>query len=330
MQDADAGARFSAVIVNYNGLNTLLDAVQSALREAIPSSQIIVVDNGSSDTSIAELEARAPDIRVVHNGCNAGFARAVNLGLHLLSSEFVLLLNNDAQLESGALKAFANTFDAAPKLAIAGGQLRYPNGRLQSAFAPLPTLIEELVPAILLKWLWPGRYRRTTKSTQTHEVESVFGACLVLRASTLPAIGLLDEEFFFYYEEVEWCHRARQAGLQVFYVPSARATHLWGHTANRFQGAARIELQRSKLIYFRKCSSPGTYLIVSAFLVFRALVNAIFGSLACVATLGLQRKVRVKTGIYWRIFAWHVTGRPLAWGLPGKCPQESAPHPLPF
>ena len=316
-----AGERFSVVVVNYNGAGVLLEAVRSAVAEGVLAESVVVVDNGSADGSLAEVEAGAPGVRVLRNGCNAGFARAVNRGLREIgrATEFVLLLNNDARLEFGALAALAEAFDERPKLAIAGGQLRYPGGRLQSAFAPLPTLTEELIPMNFLKWARPARYVRTSASGETREVESVFGACLAVRVAALESFGLMDEEFFFYFEEVEWCRRAGLAGWTLAHVPGARVEHALGLTANRFRGEARIELQRSKLQYFRKCGSRGAYLLLSGFLVFRTLVNAVFGSLAVILTLGLQGKVRRNTAAYWRMSAWHAAGRPEGWGLPGKC-----------
>jgi GT2 family glycosyltransferase len=316
-----AGSRFSVVIVNYNGFDTLVEAVRSALREGVPSSHIVVVDNGSHDQSLAQAAQAAPGILILRNGCNAGFARAVNRGLAAVAAEFHLLLNNDAQLSPGALAAFAEAFDASPKLAIAGGQLRYPGGRLQSAFAPLPKLADEVIPVNFLKWSNPERYRRATDSIETREVESVFGACLAIRASAISQAGPLDEAFFFYFEDVDWCRRMRLAGWTVAYVPSARAIHVQGHTANRSRSAARIELQRSKLLYFRKCTPSVSFWFLSGFLVFRTFINALFGSLACLFTLGIPRKLRHNTRAYWRMFLWHIACRPASWGLPDKCPE---------
>lgn len=331
MRERDAGRRFGVVIVNYNGHDTLLAAAQSALAEGVFASRLAVVDNGSTDASMHQLEHALPDAILLRNGCNAGFAVAVNRGIRALceaevpAPEFVLLLNNDAELRPGALEAFASAFDNRAALAIAGGQLCYPNGRLQSAFAPLPSLLEEIIPVNFLKWARPERYVRTTRGPEVRPVESVFGACLAVRSAVLDQMGLLDEDFFFYFEEVEWCRRAQGAGFEVCYVPGAAAVHVLGGTTRRYRSEARVELQRSKLLYFRKCRPRWEYRILSGTLVFRMLVNAIFGSLACLFTLGLQRKLRANTRAYWRMFAWHAVGRPKSWGLPGKCGGSAVP-----
>ncbi len=325
-----AGARFAVVIVNWNGGAMLAASVQSALRERVPQEQIIVVDNGSSDGSMEDLLPCVDGMQAIRNACNAGFARAVNQGIAQAmraapQPEFVLLLNNDAQLEAGALKAFAEGFDARPNLALAGGQLHYPDGRLQSAFAPLPSLTEEILPRFLLKFIDPARFRRKTDLQTPSPVECVLGACLAVRGSMLPRLGLLDEDFFFFFEEIEWCWRAHRMGDEVYYLPQARATHGQGQTADRFRGPARVEYQRSKLIFFRKTRGPAAYLAVSAILVARTLVNAFSGAVAVAATLGLNQRLRLKTRTYGYLLCWHALLRPADWGLPGKCPHGKLP-----
>jgi hypothetical protein len=302
----------------------LEDCVRSALSEAVPAAQLILVDNGSSDGSIDHLQRSVGDIQVIRNSCNAGFARAVNQGIDramraATPPELVLLLNNDAQLEAGALQAFADGFDSLPSLAIAGGQLHYPDGRLQSAFAPLPSLTEEVLPRSLLKLIDPARFRRKTSASAPMPVECVLGACLAVRAAVLPRLGLLDEDFFFYFEEIEWCQRTHRMGAEVYHLPGARAIHTQGQTADRFRGPARVEYQRSKLTFFRKTRGPAAYLAASAILVARTLVNALCGAVAVAATLGLNAHLRMKARTYLYLLCWHALLRPVNWGLPGKC-----------
>jgi N-acetylglucosaminyl-diphospho-decaprenol L-rhamnosyltransferase len=318
---ANTGPKFAAVIVNYNGGSMLSECVCSCLREGIPPAQIIVVDNGSRDGSIEELSSEIAGLTLVRNSCNAGFARAVNQGIRQTKVEFILLLNNDARLGEGTLSAFAEGFDQQPNLAIAGARLLHPDGRLQSSFAPLPSVAEELFPPPLLRLFAPERFRRKTARTEPLAVESVFGACLSIRAEILPRLGLLDEDFFFFFEEVEWCQRARNMGFEVVFLPAARVVHGWGVTANRFRGPARVEYQRSKLTFFRKTRSRSSWCVVSSFLVVRTLVDALAGTVSCLATLFLNGRLRKKTATYWYLVLWHILLRPAHWGLPDKCPR---------
>jgi GT2 family glycosyltransferase len=319
VNSTNVGARFSVVIVNYNGGSMLLECVLSAVLEGVSASQIIVVDNGSHDDSIQSLEANIPGTQIIRNTCNAGFARAGNQGIRLAKGEFILLLNNDAQLQPRALLAFADGFDDLPNLAIAGGQLHYPDGRLQSAFAPFPSLAEEILPLFLLKLILPGRFRRKTLDKNPLSVDSVLGACLCVRSAVLPRLGLLDEDYFFFFEEIDWCRRAWQIGASVFYIPDARAIHRGGNTANRFRGPARVEYQRSKLTYFRKSRGTAAFLVVSSIFVIRTFINAVSGTVMCAATLCLNSRIRRKAATYWYLVSWHLLLRPASWGLPGKC-----------
>jgi GT2 family glycosyltransferase len=320
MKSDEPGARFSVVIVNYNGGAMLIECVRSLIGEGVLAKQIIVVDNGSRDDSVVRLEGEVPGTNIIRNPCNAGFARGVNQGLEHASGEFVLILNNDAQLQSGALRAFADAFDHIPKAAIAGGQLRYADGRLQNAIAPLPTLVAELVPRALLQWMHPRRFQGKSAAGAPIAVESVIGACMAARLVALPKFGLMDEDYFFFFEETDWCRRARRLGLEVYYVPGAQALHAQGHTANRFQSEARIEYQRSKLTFFRKTRSRPAYLAVSLLAPVKSGFNAVANTIVCIVTLFLITRLRVKALSYWRITAWHALGRPAGWGLPDKCP----------
>jgi N-acetylglucosaminyl-diphospho-decaprenol L-rhamnosyltransferase len=322
-QSADnSGARFSAVIVNYNGGEMLVDCVRSALLEGMPAKQIVVVDNGSRDISLAGVAKNFPTIQIVRNRCNAGFARAVNQGLAHTTGDFILLLNNDAQLQPGALRAFAEAFDSIPRLAIAGGQLRYPDGRMQNAIARFPTLISELLPHTLLEWIHPDRFKGTVATGNPIEVESVIGACLAVRRAVLATLGLLDEDYFFFYEETEWCQRAQRLGFQVYHLPGARALHLQGGTARHFRGRARVEFQRSKLIFFKKTQTPAVSWCASALVTLATFVDAVVNTTLCVLTCFTVKRLRTKTRVYLYLLAWHLIGRPANWGLPDKCPHS--------
>ena len=126
---------FSAVVVNYNGADFLIDAVNSLIAAGVISNQIIVVDNGSVDNSMQELSLKYPEVLLVEIGCNAGFATAVNRGLDLVTTKYALLFNNDALLNGNALSEFERIFKDKPKAAILGAKLLNPDGTLQNSIA---------------------------------------------------------------------------------------------------------------------------------------------------------------------------------------------------
>lgn len=314
-----AGSRFSAVIVNYNGGAMLTDCVRSAVDEGIAAHDIVVVDNGSRDDSVTGVLAAFPDLQMVRNGCNTGFARAVNQGIQRGTQEFVLLLNNDAQLQPGSLYAFAEAFDRMAKLAIAGGQLCYADGQSQNSVARFPQLRTELVPNAVLEFFFPKRFKGIIAGNGPIPAECVIGACVAVRRDCLRELGLLDEDYFFFFEEVAWCQRARQLGLGVYHVPAARTVHLQGETARRFRGNARVEFQRSKLTFYRKTRSRAVYAWVSIVLAAGSLIDAMVNSALCVATGFAHARFRMKARVYWYLFGWHLLGRPDGWGFPDKC-----------
>ncbi len=315
------GARFSAVIVNYNGGEMLVDCVGSALQEGITAGNIVIIDNGSRDASVTNVLEAHPAIQLVSNLCNAGFARAVNQGLARATADFVLLLNNDAELQPGALRAFVEAFDGIPRMAIAGGQLRYPDGRMQNAIARFPRLATELFPNAMLEFFLPARFKGTTASIDPVAVDCVIGACVAVRRAALPTLGPLDEDYFFFYEETEWCRRAWRLGFKVYHLPAARALHLQGGTARRFRGRARVEFQRSKLIFFKKTRTPLVFLCASALVTVGTCVDALVNTVLCVLTCFAIKRLRTKARVYLYLAGWHLMGRPESWGLPDKCPR---------
>jgi Predicted glycosyltransferases len=141
-----------------------------------------------------------------------------------------------------------------------------------------------------------------------------------VRIRAVEAFGLLDEDSFSFLEETEWCYRAHQQGWQVWQVPEAQAVHLQGSTAKRYEALARIEFQRSKLLYFAK-TAPRFARLYPVIFGFQAMINAVSNSVIMVLGGGFFSKSRRRTAVYWRVFLWYITGRPSHVGLPGKCPQ---------
>ncbi len=317
--------RFTVLIVNYNGGAMLRDCVRSVLALRLRPTQVVVVDNGSRDGSVEDLERESPGCVVLRNGCNAGFARAVNRGLATVPTEFALLLNNDARLQPGAIEALADFLDATPRAAFLGGRLLHEDGRLQNSVAAFPRLSAELLPRALLRALWPARYHGRPAGDTPLQVESVIGALFAVRMAAVAGFGPLDEDFFFFLEETEWCHRAQAHGWQVWHVPAARAVHLQGATAKRHNALARIEYHRSRLLYYRK-TAPGRHLIALVVALVKAAVNAAAYQLLALFSLGLVARVRGKAALNLRILVWYLQGRPDAVGLPDKCrPAPSSP-----
>jgi N-acetylglucosaminyl-diphospho-decaprenol L-rhamnosyltransferase len=310
--------RFTAIVVNYNGDELLLDCVRSVLQAGLPPEQIVVVDNGSRDPSMALLQQHVPTCHQILMGCNAGFAAAVNRALRHVKTEFAVLINNDARIKPDTLPALLQAFEAHPHAAFIGGRLLNQDGTLQNAIASFPRLRTELVPPLLRKIVWPESSGRHDADRDI-QVESVIGALFSVRMQATQQIGILDEAFFFFLEETEWCHRAHQLGWEVWHAPRAQAVHLQGATAKKFNALARIEFHRSRLTYFKK-TAPAHYPLVFAITWVKAVMNALSNSIAVLLTLGLSGKISRKAVVYWKILQWYLMGRPHDVGLPDKCP----------
>lgn len=311
--------RFSIVIVNYNGGEMLLDCVRSVVQAGVPVAHIVVVDNGSRDDSMRQLDTVLPGCETVRMGCNAGFARAVNKGLALVKTEFALLLNNDARLLAGAFEQLAQGFTQHARAAFLGGRLLYEDGRLQNAVAAFPRWYADLLPRAALRALWPTRYQGRPKGDADLRVESLIGAMFAVRMAAVHQLGALDEDFFFFLEETEWCHRAAKQGWEVWHIPTAQAIHLQGSTAKKYNALARIEYHRSRLLYFKKTAGAG-YWVALGLTLLKVCVNLALNGLLVLLTLGLVPKFKAKAMVDGHILKWYAQACPAHVGLPDKCP----------
>lgn len=294
----------------------LLNALASLLRAVGGDDEIILVDNGSTDTSVKQVSAAYPAVHVIENGCNNGFARACNQGLAAAQGEYVLFLNNDAFLPPDALDRFAEDFASFPQAALIGGQLVGEDGVPQRSAGVAPTFLSELG--------WVRRKQPdVSDSPQPVEVETLVGACMAFRRALANTAGLLDEDFFFYFEETEWCVRLRRQGWQVMVDPRVRVTHLKGASTRAVRRDAQVEMFRSRLLYYRKTMPPLHAMTLSIWRVLRLLVNTVSYLFVGVLTLGLVKRVRTKLMIYLTQLTWLLAGCPASWGLPDKCRGQS-------
>jgi len=215
----------SVVILNWNG-RAWLDACLSALAaQEPPPDRVLLVDNGSSDGSVAFVREWFPWVTVRENGGNLGFAAGNNAALRDDTAEVVVLLNPDVILTPGALAALATALADDPRIGIAGAKLWYPDGETLQHAGGFITHPQAL----------PGHYGIGEADTGDHEaprdVEYVIGAATALRRSMLDEIGLLDEGYFLYFEDADLCARARRAGYRVVYWPAATGIHVESATA---------------------------------------------------------------------------------------------------
>jgi GT2 family glycosyltransferase len=246
----------SVVIVNWNTRNLLRDCLIALAANARVVTETIVVDNGSTDSSVEMLAAEFPGVCVIANASNVGFAPANNQGLACARGRYVLLLNSDTRVAPDALVKLVDFMDAHPQAGACGPQLRNADGTLQPSGRRFPTLTSTLGELLPVPERWRCKWRRDLEKRdydQVCPVDELSGAALCIRRAALEQIGSLDEDFFFLGEDIDLCWRLKSAGWQVLYVPSARVTHYWGSSRNR-ANSYRISLlsQRSYYLLFRK------------------------------------------------------------------------------
>lgn len=317
----------SVVVVSWN-TRELLEACLASVVAKAPGAEIAVVDNGSSDGSADLVRAKFPQAVLVANPSNRGFARAVNQGIEASKRPVVVLLNPDATLTDGALDGLLQVLESDANIGIAGAQLLDEDGERQHSFDNFPSLATECFNKWLLRSLFPGRFPDKHRQFDTvTDVDSVIGACLVVRRATIERVGALDERFFVFLEETDWCLRMKRAGLRVVHVPSSRVVHLQGRSKARRPVLARIEYLRSLFIYFRKNSGFASWAVLHAARFLKSAVNALFCGIGMLLTLGLVPSLRRRASIHLGLFGWQLLGCPAGIGL--QPPDLPPARPLP-
>jgi GT2 family glycosyltransferase len=249
---SENSAVVTVVIVSYNTCDVLRRCLDY-LREvkARCAIDVIVVDNQSKDGSVAMMESSYPEVRLIKSPQNGGFARAVNQGLTLSKTRYSLLLNSDAFLTAEALGALVRFMDAHPDVGVCGPQLLYEDGSWQHSHGPVPSPRAALLSALGVSSLKVLAERVAWSVARgllrPREVEYICGACMLIRNRTIGDIGGLDETFFMYVEDAEFCDRARRRDWKVCYVPQSRVVHIRGESATRRDVHRGLMIRRAAL-----------------------------------------------------------------------------------
>ncbi len=259
---ADSAPEVSVVVVNYNSghyLERCLRSIGDAAGDAVV--EIIAVDNASRDGSEDRALAAVPATRLLRNDRNLGFGAAANVGMRASKAPFVFLLNPDAVIAGGTLGGFLKVAQAHPRAGVIGCLTRNPDGSIYPSARRIPG------PAVSLGHMFVGPFAPDNRWSRAYtmsdwdrlserQVEWASGSSMLLRMEALDRVGLFDEDYFMYVEDVDLCTRMRNAGWEVWYSPELEVEHVVG-TATR--GSKRMTLEHSKSIYryYAKHRSPG-------------------------------------------------------------------------
>jgi GT2 family glycosyltransferase len=245
----------SVVIVSWN-THALLAECLASLYASPPQGkfEVWVVDNASKDDSVAMVRSRFSQVCVIENRENVGFAQANNQAIERCAGRYVLLLNPDTTVRPDALETLIQFMDAHPEAGAAGSRLLNSDGTLQPSCHPMPTLSREVWRLFHLDAIYPFATYHMHKwdDDKPRKVGVLQGASLILRDQALEEIGLLDETYFMYSEEVDICYRLQKNGWRLYWVPQSQVVHYGGQSTQQVADEMFLQLYQSKLLFFRK------------------------------------------------------------------------------
>ncbi len=252
----------SIVIVSYNTRDMLRDCLNSLPQgtEGL-TTEIFVVDNNSPDDSIGMVRQEFPDVICIANKDNAGFTKANNQALRIAQGEIVVILNPDTETELRSLTTLVTFLREHPDVGAVGPKLLNSDGSLQHNGRRFPTPWREFLGhSGIANWNRANFDRKYEYGREDFdvlaEVDQVSGACMMVPKHVMDKVGMLSEDFYMYYEEVEWCWRIRQAGYKVFYVADSRVVHHWMGSVRQVSHAMTARLFKSALTYYQKTGTP--------------------------------------------------------------------------
>lgn len=274
----------SVVIVSYNTENLLDACLSSVFKQTRCAFEVIVIDNASTDESLQIVRSKYPDVVLVSNDQNVGFAAANNQGFAIAKGCQVLMLNPDTAILDSAIDVMCSFLDDNPDVGAVGAQNLKPGGGIQKSCHHFPTLWTKIIEYAQLSRLFPHA-RWAGKANMSYwcydevkEVDWLSGSCMMIRGEALRQVGHLDDAFFLYMEEVDWCFRAKKIEWKVVYTPEAKIVHYHGMSSGQLEESQMISKNISKhyfashYYYFRKHYGHACALATRALDVFYGLL----------------------------------------------------------
>lgn len=282
------GVDLSIVIVNYNSEEFLSQLLQSLYETPCEVTfEVWVVDNNSTDGSLEMVARRFPQVQLIANQVNRGFAAANNQALQESRGRYVLLLNPDAVLKPRALDIMVYFLDNHPEVGAVGPKLLKQDGTVQLSSKFFPTPKVAILKTLGIDRVFPEQptLKKHFLSPEAHEevqeVESLQASCLMVRREMVDEVGPLDERFYMYCEDIDWCRRMREKGWKLYFLPEAQALHYRGGSTNKDSYRMIIVYHQSLCRFYKKYYAPDTFWLLNcAFygglllrLAFKLLVN---------------------------------------------------------
>jgi hypothetical protein len=264
-----SGVTVSAIVISYHGRMFLRDCLTTLMADLQPlDHEIIVVDNGSTDGSLDIIRQTCPEARVIEHSGNLGFARAVNAGIKAARGRYLFILNQDIRIRPGCTPALIDRLTRGPRIGLIGPKFVGFDGVLQYSARSFPSYRHVVYKTLLLDRLLPrhrefGSWKMTWFYHERElEVDQPMGAAMLLPREVIERVGLLDESFPIFFNDVDFCRRIHSAGYHLLYYPGAVIEHFVGGSTRRQPVMTVIESHRSLYRYLRKYARPRAYTLL--------------------------------------------------------------------
>jgi GT2 family glycosyltransferase len=255
-------------------------------------------------------------VNLIESPVNLGFAKANNQALSLSKGRYLLLLNPDTQVKEGSIERLFSFMDNHLEAGIVGAQLLNADGSKQNSIANFPSLASELLNKSLLRRLFPRKFPGKERHyVEPIEVDSVIGACMMVRRKAMEQVGLLDEDYFLFLEETDWCYRMKKAGWKIYHISQAKIFHLQGKSAETKREKAKVEYYRSRSLFFKKNRGWFHWAILLIGLMIRLWIELVFATFISIFTFFTIRKWRKKLSTYAYLAWWYLRFCPEGMGL---------------
>jgi GT2 family glycosyltransferase len=281
--------------------------------------EVYVVDNNSNDGSQAAVKEKFSEVKLIENKTNTGFGYANNQALRIMQGRFAVLLNSDAVLKDEAVKNLLAFMTATSSAGIAGAQLLNEDSSLQNSIDNFPSTETEIFNKSILRLFFPGRYPSKNMSYKDPiEVDSVIGACMIVRKDAMDEVGLFDEDYFIFLEETDWCYRMYKKGWKVYHVPDAEVFHLSGHSKKKTPWRSQVEYYISLYMFFKKNRTPASYFALRILKPCKIFINLILNIIGNMLTLFQKEGLRNRLMKYYKLLVWHMLICPDSMGIQKK------------
>lgn len=289
----------SVVIVNWNTRDLLQQTLKTLYKETHDVTfETIVVDNGSTDGSVEQLQNEWGQVRLIALPENKGFAVGNNIGFREACGRYILLLNSDTIVLPTTLYGMVHFLDQNPDTGCVGCRHLNPDGTLQRSIDKFPSLLNDflsyselhrlpfLLPLLQRRFLWWGDHDQTCKT------DWVNGACMMVRSEVFHQIGGLDEGYFIYTEEIDWAYRIRNAGWEIYFISDAEIIHIGGQAMNRASNTRIVLKYKGQYRFYRKFYPLWKYIVLRIFVTNTAIIR--MSLLLLFLPLFLLRKDRIQ------------------------------------